>query len=221
MVSPGWSGFSSGSSSQLPVTPPCWRSPAGARSRVAARTNELDSDERRTIMGSEEGFLRAGLCRGSCVFPGVAGGVVSQAPIRRRAGVAGGRHDHVSGDRAAQSEDRGRPGGRLMPQIRACPESGDPPVWAASWWSGCSAGMWLRRAGRPGGLRLGEQVVAAGQELAGDRDGGHLLPAPFRDRGISGAELRGALRGLRCLAQDPAQPRRALLICAPSLASTR
>jgi len=32
-----------------------------ARSRVAARTNELDADERRTIMDSEEGSFRAGL----------------------------------------------------------------------------------------------------------------------------------------------------------------
>jgi hypothetical protein len=53
-----------------------------ARSRTAARTNELDADERRTIMDSEEGFLSCWLMRGSCV-PGVAGGVVSQAPIRR------------------------------------------------------------------------------------------------------------------------------------------
>jgi hypothetical protein len=41
-------------------------------------------------------------------FPGLAGGVVSQAPIRRRR-RAGGCHDHVSGDRAAQSDDRARP----------------------------------------------------------------------------------------------------------------
>ena len=43
------------------------------------------------------------------LFPGVAGGVVSQAPIRRRPGVRDGCHDHVSGDRAAQSDDRARP----------------------------------------------------------------------------------------------------------------
>ena len=43
------------------------------------------------------------------VSPGVAGGVVSQAPIRHLAGVLAGRHDHVSGDRAAQSDDRIRP----------------------------------------------------------------------------------------------------------------
>ncbi len=37
-----------------------------ARSRVAARTNELDADERRRIIGSEEGFL-------SCWWRGVVG----------------------------------------------------------------------------------------------------------------------------------------------------
>jgi hypothetical protein len=40
--------------------------------------------------------------------PGLAGGVVSQAPIRRRQ-HAGGCPDHVSGDRAARSDDRARP----------------------------------------------------------------------------------------------------------------
>ncbi len=37
-----------------------------ARSSVAARTNELDADERRRIIGSEEGFL-------SCWWRGVVG----------------------------------------------------------------------------------------------------------------------------------------------------
>jgi len=59
--------------------------------------------------------------------PGVAGGMVSQAPIRGRAGVAGGRHDHVFGDRAPQSDDRVRPGGRLMPLKRARPVLVTPP----------------------------------------------------------------------------------------------
>ena len=60
-----------------------------ARSRAAARTNELDAGERRTIIDSEEEALRAGLS-GVVVVPGVAGGVVSQAPIRRPAGVRAG-----------------------------------------------------------------------------------------------------------------------------------
>ena len=51
-----------------------------ARSRVAARTNELDAGKRRKILESEEGWLAWGV-----VSRCVAGGVVSQAPIRRRA----------------------------------------------------------------------------------------------------------------------------------------
>jgi hypothetical protein len=43
----------------------------------------------RTIIDSEEEALRAGLS-GVVVVPGVAGGVVSQAPIRRPAGVRAG-----------------------------------------------------------------------------------------------------------------------------------
>ena len=43
----------------------CW----SARSRGAARTNELDAGERRLIIGSEEGSFRAGW-RGLLVFPG-------------------------------------------------------------------------------------------------------------------------------------------------------
>jgi hypothetical protein len=69
----------------------CWSFPAArpgsswsARSRAAARTNELDAGKRREILGGGEGFGYAGSRAGSrCV----AGGVVSQAPIRRRAGV--------------------------------------------------------------------------------------------------------------------------------------
>ena len=59
-----------------------------ARSRAAARTNELDAGKRRKIVGGGEGFGCGWLIRGR--VPGsrcVAGGVVSQAPIRRRASV--------------------------------------------------------------------------------------------------------------------------------------
>ena len=69
-----------------------------ARSRAAARTNELDAGKRRKILEGEEGLVAVGFVRGRVRVPGrVAGGVVSQAPIRRRAGVRGGCHDHVSG----------------------------------------------------------------------------------------------------------------------------
>jgi hypothetical protein len=85
------------------------------------------------------------------------------------------------------------------------PGLGDPP------------GLWGRGAGRAagrcaglGGVRGGEQVVGAGEELAGDRSGGDLLPAPAGDRGAGGAEFRGAFGGLSCLVEDPAQPGRAL-----------
>ena len=49
------------------------------------------------------------------------------------AALVRGRHDHVSGGRAAQSEDRARAlAARLMPQERACPELGDLPVLGAA-----------------------------------------------------------------------------------------
>ena len=62
VVSPGWPDCSSGSSSQLPGHVAVREESSwSARSRAAARTNELDADERRTIMDSEEGSFRAGL----------------------------------------------------------------------------------------------------------------------------------------------------------------
>src|SRR5205807_6349832 len=57
-----------------------------ARSRAAARTNELDAGERRKIIEGEEGVWLRLACQGSRAGSRrVAGGVVSQAPIRRRA----------------------------------------------------------------------------------------------------------------------------------------
>jgi hypothetical protein len=73
------------------------------------------------------------------------------------------------------------------------------------------AGSRCRRVRCLSGLGGGEQVVGAGEQLAGDRDGGDLLTAALSDGGVSAGELRGALGGLRCLVQDPAQSRRALL----------
>src|SRR6266581_7421882 len=66
-----------------------------------------------------------------------------------------------------------------------------------------------RRAG-VGGLYLGQQVPGAGQQLAGDRDGGDLVPAASGDAGVGGGEVRGPPGGLRGLVQHPPQPRRAL-----------
>ena len=59
-----------------------------ARSRAAARTNELEAGERRRIIG-ERGRSVFVLVVRVVLFPGVAGGVVSQAPIRRRPRRAG------------------------------------------------------------------------------------------------------------------------------------
>jgi hypothetical protein len=71
-------------------TSPSWH--LAARStlrRAAARTNELDTDERRTIMDSGGRAPSVLAYEASWLSPGVAGGVVSQAPIRRPAGVLG------------------------------------------------------------------------------------------------------------------------------------
>ena len=52
------------------ITPLCGRCQAGApRSRVAARTNELGADERRRIIGSEEGSLLCWWWGGRWCFP--------------------------------------------------------------------------------------------------------------------------------------------------------
>jgi hypothetical protein len=56
-----------------------------ARSRAAARTNELDAGKRRKILEGEEGAgYGIGLSGVACWFPTLVCGVVSQAPIRRR-----------------------------------------------------------------------------------------------------------------------------------------
>jgi len=75
------------------------------------RTNELDADERRRIMGCEEAAVGVGSVAGDGV-PGRAWvvGEVSHAPIRIPPGAA---MTVASGDRAAQSGHRARLG-RLM-----------------------------------------------------------------------------------------------------------
>jgi hypothetical protein len=84
----------------------CW----SARSRAAARTNELDADERRLIIGSEEGSFPAGVVKGSRGCPlDLAGGVVSQAPIRRRPVKVGGSMTMCPGTGLlSQKIERGR-----------------------------------------------------------------------------------------------------------------
>jgi hypothetical protein len=94
---PGWADCSSGSFlAAARVFPPCGLGSSwSARSRAAVRTNELDAGRRREILEGEEGLPAVLAMRGRVRVPGVAGGVVSQAPIRRR--VSARRHDHVSG----------------------------------------------------------------------------------------------------------------------------
>jgi hypothetical protein len=106
MVSPGWRDCLSGiflvaaRGHAAAQEGSCW----SARSREAARTNELDADERRLIIGSEEGSIPAG-CEGSHVpGRGWRRGLTSTHPAPRAEMQR--RHDHVSGDRAAQSNDR-------------------------------------------------------------------------------------------------------------------
>ena len=90
---------SSGSSSQLPGLP---AAPEGsswsARSRAAARTNDLEAGQRRKIIGERGRSLRGVVYAGSRMWSrGVAGGVVSQAPIRTSPRRVAGCHDQMSG----------------------------------------------------------------------------------------------------------------------------
>jgi hypothetical protein len=57
---------------------------------------------------------------------------------------------------------------------------------------------------------VGEQVVGAGEQLAGDRGGGELDAAAPGDALVAGGELGGVPGLLRGLAQDPPDPDRAL-----------
>ena len=89
VVSPGWPDYSSGSSSQLPDL----RRRAGevTLERPQPRSGEDERAGRRRTAddhGQRGRSFRAGLS-GVVLIPGVAGGVVSQAPIRRPAGGAG------------------------------------------------------------------------------------------------------------------------------------
>ena len=117
----------------------------------------------------------------------------------------GGRHDHVSGDWAAQSCDRAGPGG----PAHAAGASA-PGVWRPL------PGLMVCLAWPPGhvlsGLGVGgEQVVGAGQQLAGDSDGGDLDSPPTADGVIDIGESGGRNLAVWAALEDPAQPRRALL----------
>jgi hypothetical protein len=131
---PGWADSSSGSFlAGARVFPLRGQGQAGAPGAAQRRgRTSLDAGKRREIPESGEGLVAVGLSGVACWFPvrGWRSDLASThlAPRRR----AGGCHDHVSGDRAAQSGDRARRWRRLMPQGRACPGLGDPRVVTAA-----------------------------------------------------------------------------------------
>lgn len=57
------------------------------------------------------------------------------------------------------------------------------------------------------GLQLGEQMKAAGKELAGDRNGGDVLAAAGGGLDIEGSERRTGLGSLGGLLEHEADPR--------------
>ncbi len=151
---PSWADCSSGSflAAARSFPPRGQGSSWSARSRTAARTNELDADKRRKIIEGGEGagcgLAYAGVV---CVFParGWRSGLTSTHPAPRRR--SGGCHDHVSGTGLLSHVIERGAGRRAHAEGRAHPGLGDPPVsWPPQ-----------RRAG-VGGLRLGKQVPGAG-----------------------------------------------------------
>src|SRR5205814_1182712 len=148
------------------------------------------------VGGGEGPSLLVVGCRGGG-FAGLASRVgagsaewVSHPPIRPPARWAAAM-TVPSGARAAQSDLRARAVARLRVIYELARGPGDPlrvcdrvPV------RGVAAAGGLRDWG---GLGVGEQVPGAGEQLAGDRGGGDLLPAPFGDGLVAGGELRRAL----------------------------
>lgn len=125
------------------------------------------------------------------------------------AGQVGGGHDRAIRGPGLLSQifERGRwPGSGYSSSSPGGLATPAGPVTA----SPAGARVLGQRLGGRGGLGIGEQVPGAGEQLAGDRRGGDLLPASLGDGLEGGSELRGALGGLRRLAQHPAQPHRAL-----------
>ena len=134
--------------------------------------------------------------KGRSQSPALAGGVVSQAPIRRRASVRAAAMTMCPGTGLlSQMIERGAGAGSCRMGERA---RGLVTLR--------SSRLSLRGRCRAVGLQAGQQVPGAGQELAGDRDGGDLLPAALGDGRVGGGELRGSFSGLRRLVHDPSQP---------------
>ena len=115
-------------------------------------------------------MVAVGLSGVACWFPvrGWRSGLTSTHPAPRQ--YAGGCHDHVSGTGLLSHViERGAGAGSCRKSELTRGLATLPVSWPPR-----------RRAG-VGGLQLSKQVPGAGQQLAGDRDGGDLLPAAFRD----------------------------------------
>ena len=130
---PGWGDCCCGFSLSLPV---CAAAPGpvsswSARSRAAARTNELDAGKRRPMIGSEEEPSGIWGCRGRAGwvgFPGdvLAGGVVSHAPIRRLPRWRAAMTMTSGTGLLSQVIERGVAGSC---GVASSPGLGDPPGW--------------------------------------------------------------------------------------------
>ena len=84
---------------------------------------------------ARKGSVAVGLSGIACVFPVLAGGVVSQAPIRRR--QCGGCHDHVSGTGLLSHViERGLPAG-------SCRITSAPGAWRPSRLHGRRSGAFV------------------------------------------------------------------------------
>jgi hypothetical protein len=142
-----------GFSPWLPVCAVAWAvSSWSARSRAAARTNELDAGKWRPIIGSGEEPPGLAAVGGSLAGPPGACGRRSGLTCTHSAPAGEtGAMTVPSGDRAAQSGHRARLG-RLMRKCELARGLRPLPV------CGCTAGRGLRR----GDPCVGEQVVGAG-----------------------------------------------------------
>jgi len=115
------------------------------------RCEALGKALRKIIEGRGRGFGRgSGLSGVACLSRCVACGVVSQAPIRRRASVRAAAMTMCPGPGCSVR----RSSAALAPahaEGRACPGLGDPPVFTAA----AAARPRWRPAGRPAGARRG------------------------------------------------------------------
>ena len=98
-----------------------------ARSRAAARTNELDADERRTIMDSEEGSFVLACEGGRALSPAWLAEWSRKHPFGAAPALWRDAMTMCPGTGLlSQMIERGLVAG-LMPLLRACPGLGDLP----------------------------------------------------------------------------------------------